>query len=144
MIRGTTTQFKFKLPYLKEELAWATIKFWQPNNPNPLLPIIRKLTDCENSKNLDGVCVSLTAEETSRFIDKYKAKVQMRACHASSGTVFGVKPQLIPVYPMSDDILEEDPMLPGENADGFVVLDGKQIDDNRDTLNTLDAQSIVE
>ena len=32
MIRGTTAQFKFKLPYAKNELQWITMKFWQPGN----------------------------------------------------------------------------------------------------------------
>jgi hypothetical protein len=73
MIRGTTAQFKFKLPYTKEELAWATIKFWQSRNTNPLLPITKKLEHCDAPDDSKELCVSLTAEETARFSDKYKA-----------------------------------------------------------------------
>jgi hypothetical protein len=127
MIRGTTAQFKFKLPYPKEELAWATIKFYQPNNPNKLLPITRKLADCATSDNDMELCVSLTAEETSRFLDKYKAKIQLRAQHSKSGTVFGNKPTFVTVYPMLDDILKEDSTMPAENEDGMIVLDGALI-----------------
>lgn len=127
MIRGTTAQFKFKLPYPKGELTWATIKFWQPNNPSKLLPITRKLEDCAASDNAMELCVSLTAEETSRFLDKYKANIQLRAQHSKSGTVFGNKPKSITVYPMLDEILEEDPTMPSENEEGMIILDGEPI-----------------
>ena len=127
MIRGTTAQFKFKLPYLKDELAWATIKFWQPYNPSKLLPITRKLEHCVALDNLNELCVSLTAEETARFLDKYKAKVQLRAQHASSGAVFGCKPIIFTVYPMEDKIIEEDPLFPPEDEDGIIILDGDDI-----------------
>ena len=127
MIRGTTAQFKFRLPYTKDELSWAIIKFWQPYNPSKLLPITKELDDCGTSNDLYELCVSLTAEETTRFLDKYKAQVQLRALHTASGTVIGSRPQLITVYPMSDDIVEEDPILPGENEDGLIILDGGTI-----------------
>lgn len=127
MIRGTNTQFKFKLPYAKEELAWATMKFWQPNNTHPYLPITKKLEHCETSADSMELCVSLTADETVRFSEKYKAKVQLRAQHAASGTIFGSRPQLFTVYPMSDEIIEEDPTLPAENEEGWIILDGDTI-----------------
>jgi hypothetical protein len=127
MIRGTTAQFKFKSPYPKSELEWATVKFWQPNNPSTLLPITKTLNDCALSNDSYELCFSLTAEETSRFLDKYKAKVQLRALHRVTGAVFGCKPQLVAVYPMSDDIIEENPMFPEESEDGFTILDGENI-----------------
>ena len=129
MIRGTNAQFKFKLPYEKSELAWATIKFWQPGNMSSYLPITKKLEHCETTDNPTELCVSLTAEETKRFSEKYKAKVQMRAQHAINGTVFGNRPKLVTVYPMNDEILEEDPMMPAENEDGWIILDGEAIVD---------------
>lgn len=127
MIRGTTAQFTFKLPYTREELEWATIKFWQPNNESELLPITKKLEHCSSTSNPNELTVSLTAEETSRFLDIYKAKVQIRALHKISGSVFGSYPQSITVYPMSDDIIEEDPDLPSEDKDGWIILDGKTV-----------------
>lgn len=127
MIRGTTAAFKFKLPYPKDELTWATIKFWQPNNPNQLLPITKAMIHCDSTDDPQELRVSLTAEETKRFSDKYKAKVQFRSQHAVSGTVFGCKPQTITVYPMGDDIIEEDPALPPANEEALIVLDGDVI-----------------
>ena len=125
MIRGTTAQFKFKLPCAKGELEWATIKFWQSNNPNILLPITKTLQHCGNSDDIKELCVSLTAEETKRFSDKYKAKIQLVALHTTSGTVFGTRPQLIPVYPMYDG---GDTTLPDAGIEnGFVILDGENI-----------------
>lgn len=132
VIRGTTAQFKFKLLYPKEELSWATIKFWQPSNLNKLLPITKKLDDCVQTNVSNELCVSLTAEETSRFLDKYKAKVQLRAQHAESGTIFGCKPIAFIVYPMSDEIIKEDPTLPAEDEDGFIILDGDAINSARE------------
>ena len=127
MIRGTTAQFKFKLPYKKDELQWATMKFWQPNNTNPYLPITKKLEHCDISDDPTELCVSLTSDETMRFSEKYKAKVQLRAMHTETGAVFGSRPQLITVYPMNDEILDEDPTMPAENEDGWIVLDGEAI-----------------
>ena len=129
MIRGTTAQFKFKLPYPKGELAWATIKFWQPSNPNSFTPITKKLTHCDGPDDAQELCVSLTVDETMKFSEKYKGKVQLRAQHADSGTVFGCRPTLFTVYPMLDEIVEEDPTLPAPNEDGWVILDGETISD---------------
>lgn len=127
MIRGTTALYKFKLPYPKSELAWATVKFWQPNNLSTLLPITKTLEHCGLSDDAYELCFSLTAEETSRFLDKYKAQMQLRAQHGPSATVFGMKPRSIVVYPMNDEILEENPMLPPENADGVIIFDGETV-----------------
>ena len=127
MIRGTTAQFKFKLPYTKAELLWVTIKFWQVGNPSSNLPITKKLVHCDALDDSTELCVSLTADETMRFSEKYKAKVQLRAQHAENGAVFGTRPQLITVYPMRDDILDEDPMMPAKNDEGWIILDGESI-----------------
>jgi hypothetical protein len=129
MIRGTTAQFKFKLPYPKEELEWATMKFWQPGNMNEYLPITKKLEDCDAPADSTELCVSLTADQTMIFSEKRKAKVQLRAKHRNSGAVFGSRPQLFTVYPMNDEILEEDPTLPAENEEGWVILDGETVTD---------------
>ena len=173
MIRGTTAQFKFKLPCAKGNLLYATVKFWQPGNSGTLeapLPITKRLADCYgfesseqiniekwNSGNYEEIksnlgisgkswneltdeekkkfatesfeelCVSLTAEETLRFSDQSKAKVQLRA-QQKDGTVFASHQQLITVYPIIDDIITDDPSFPeDENSDGLIVLDGKPI-----------------
>lgn len=128
MIRGTTAQFRFKLPYTKDELTWIRIKFWQPNNQHELLPITRTKDYCTTTNDPNEICVSLTAEETSRFSDKYKAKVQLRA-QPIGGTVFGSHEHLITVYPMLDEIIEEDPTItpPTPTEDGWIILDGDTV-----------------
>ena len=131
MIRGTTAQFKFKLPYTKSELEWITIKFWQPGNNTYFLPITKRLEHCDAADDSKELYVSLTPEETALFSDKYKARVQLRARCITSGTTFGCRTKIITVYPMPDDIIEEDPMLPAENEEGWIVLDGETIILNR-------------
>lgn len=129
MIRGTNAQFKFKLPYDKDELEWVTIKFWQSGNTNKYLPILKNKSNCEVSEDLKEWCVSLTAEETAKFSDKYKAKMQIRALHGSSGTIFGSHTKLITVYPMSDDIIDENPSMPVPTVNDYIILDGEPIFD---------------
>ena len=130
MIRGTTAQFKFKLPYSLSQLEWVNIKFWQPNNPHSLLPITKTKTHCSEAAT-NEVCVSLTSEETARFSDKYKAKVQLRAQPDVNlgGPVFGSKEQIITVYPMRDDIIDGDIAVetPNTTAEGWIILDGGEI-----------------
>lgn len=127
MTRGATVLFKFKLPYKKQELIEATIKFWQPNNPSAFLPITRNLSQCSGSGDANELYVSLQASETALFLDKYKAKAQLIAKHLS-GT-FGSRELLITVYPMRDDMIEEELPLPvpDETVDNWIILDGDTI-----------------
>ena len=127
MIRGVPAQFKFKLPYSKDELEWIRIKFWQEGNPSTLLPITRTIEDCNESAPKE-LCVVLDEYDTLRFSDKYKARVQLRAM-SNSGSIFGSQQYLITVDPMLDDIVEEDPTLPPEEEEGGVILDGSTIGD---------------
>lgn len=78
--------------------------------------------------NSNELHVTLTAEETMRFSDKHKAKMQLRGQLASNGRVFGCKPRLITVYPISDDLLGDD-ITASETDDGWVVLDGQSVSD---------------
>ncbi len=126
MIRGVTAQFKFKLPYTKSELAWATIKFSQDRNHN-FVPITKRLPHCDAPDDSQELFVSLTPEETARFSDKYKAEVQLRAKCATNGTIFGCRQRVISVYPMRDDIIEDDTDMPAANDEGWIILDGKTI-----------------
>lgn len=131
MIRGTTAQFKFKLPYSRDGLKWVTIKFWQPGNDGSQgapLPITRRLADCGVSENPMELCVSLHPHETERFVEKYKAKVQLRAQY-EDGTVFGSRPTSFTVYPMSDEILDANPSAPFPDAseEDWYVFDGQTI-----------------
>lgn len=86
-----------------------------------------QLTFVNEAYDSDILHVVLTAEETMRFSDKHKAKMQFRAKLKSNGRVFGNQsPKLITVYPMNDDLLEED-IVPSSNNYGWVVLDGGSI-----------------
>lgn len=125
MIRGTTVHFKFKLPYAVSECSSIRIEFWQPNNRHTLLPILKTQNDCGVLEDPMELCVSLTPEETMRFSDKYKAKVQIRG--TVNGTTFGSHPQLITVYPMHDDIIDSDKPMPEVNSAGIVIFDGREI-----------------
>lgn len=130
MIRGTTAQYKFKLPCTKDELVWATIKFWQSGNSGTTdapLPITKRLYHCSSPGDSHELCVSLAPEETMRFSEKLRAQMQFRA-QRDDGTVFGNRTKYIVVYPMHDDILDEDEsMLPGTNGDDLVVFDAGAI-----------------
>ena len=70
--------------------------------------------------------VFLTASETMRFSDKHKAKMQLRARRASDGRVFGCTPRLITVYPINEDLFEDDTVIEEDNS-GWVVLDGEVV-----------------
>lgn len=130
MIRGTTAPFKIKLPYAVGELEWVTIKWWQDGNKGTMtapLPITKGLDHCviedNNSKEL---YVILTAEETLRFSDKHKAKMQLRAKLASNGRIFGCKPRIVTVYPINDDFFGGE--IGGTDFfDDWIVLDGESI-----------------
>lgn len=126
MIRGTTARFNFKLPCTKDDLFWVTVKFWQQGNsgtPEAPLPIKKTLAHCSTGSDSDEICVSLTALETMRFSDKTKAQVQFRA-QRKDGTVFGNKTRYVPVYPMRDDILDDDaPIIPDSNTETLIIFD---------------------
>ena len=83
------------------------------------------VNDTNNSKEL---YVTLTAAETMRFSDKYKAKMQLRGKLLSSGRVFGCKHRLLPVYPINDDLLSDDVNVSTDNSE-WVIFDGTTIDD---------------
>ena len=128
MIRGTTAQFKFKLPYSYDELINITIRFWQPGNPSESLPRFKNKEDCVEREKGE-IYVSLRPSETALFSDKYKAKLQLRA-QPNIGAPFGSKEQLVTVYPMPDDIIIDDPTIPETpTEEGWIVLDGDSIID---------------
>lgn len=124
MIRGTTAQFKFKLPYKVEEVSVVTITFWQPGNKDIYLPIKKTGGQCSASEDDPySLCVSLTPSETMRFSDKMKAKVQLRAEY--NGVFFASRQQSITVYPINDEVIDIDPPAPNEN--GWIIFDGEEI-----------------
>lgn len=133
MIRGTTAQFKFYLPYTIQNLRWVTVKFWQPGNDGTEaapLPITKKLSETDLSQlplqDAKELLITLSPMETARFSDKLKARVQLRS-NTKDGNTFASKEQLIAVYPMNDDIITDDPEWEDEDNEGYIVLDGALI-----------------
>lgn len=127
MIRGITAQFKFKLPYALKDIDNLVVKFWQSNNPSESLPIFKYKSSCEERVEKE-IYVSLRPSETALFSDKYKAKLQLRA-QPIIGVPFGTEEQLIPVYPMPEDIIIDDPTIDPDipKEDEWFVFDGGTI-----------------
>lgn len=130
MIKGTTAQFKLKLPCTKADLLWATMTVGQTGNSGTTsapLPIIKRKSDCTGDDTSKELYFSLTALETARFSEKLKAYVQFRAQN-NEGTVFGNRTMYVTVYPMSDAILDEDdPIIPEPGGEELTVLDAGEI-----------------
>lgn len=130
MIRGTNAEFRFKLPYDYDELSAVQIVFWQDNNSGPSnqrpLPIYKAKPQCIKGDAPNILCVTLHQEETLRFTEKRKAKVQLRAT-TTTGTPIACKEQLITVYPVYDDSVLDDLIPTTPTYDGLIVLDGQKI-----------------
>lgn len=130
MIRGTNAQFKFRLPYNYSELEIVKITFWQTDNygpdPSRPLPIIKILEQCSATDLPNEISVTLNQEETLRFEDDRKAYVQLRA-KTRSGIPIASKERLITVYPVKDDSILDDEILPTPDYDGWIFLDGSTI-----------------
>ena len=132
MIRGTTAQFKFKLPYNFNDLIAVKVMFWQDNNDGPTtarpLPIIKTLKQCSQTEAANELLVSLSKEETLRFKDDRKAYAQLLG-KIVDAPAFGCKPRMITVYPVGDDSILEDDIIPTPGLeDDFVILDGSVIE----------------
>lgn len=130
MIRGTNAEFRFKLPYDFSDISTVKITFWQDNNNGPSkdrpLPIIKTIGQCSQGDQANVCSVTLNQEETLRFTEKRKAKVQLRAI-TSTGTPIASPQQLITVYPVYDDTVLDDVVLPTPSYDELIILDGRQI-----------------
>lgn len=130
MIRGTTAQFKFKLPYKYNELQYVKVTFWQPGNNGPAddrpLPIVKALYHCAQADTESELSVTLTQEETLRFSEKKKAYVQLRAT-AIDGHTFASQQEQITVYPVYDDSVLDDFVEPTPDGNGMIFLDGGSI-----------------
>lgn len=125
MIRGTTAQFKFKLPYHQaDQLDWITIKFWQKENTTS---VIKTKSECSTTDNPNEICVSLSPDQTAKFSEKYKGRVQLMA-QPKDGAQFGSRQQLFTVYPnelISNDPTPEPDVPPTEG--GWIILDGEAV-----------------
>lgn len=130
MIRGTNAQFKFSLPYDYSELKTVKIVFWQPDNDGPSLdrplPIIKVLGQCSPSNTPKELCVTLNQEETLRFSEERKAYVQLHA-KTHEGIPIASREKIITVYPLYDDSILDDNILPTPDYDDLIFLDGSTI-----------------
>mgnify|MGYP003296023684 CR=1 FL=1 len=137
MIRGTTTQFIFKLPneVVISDITYVMVTFWQKGNKGTSLaplPIIKHFSNNENGElsisspdDPHKLIVVLTSEETARFTDKLKARVQLKV--VANGVVYGTYQSAITIYPMHDGMAGGDVDSEVPTGDGWIVLDGDQI-----------------
>jgi hypothetical protein len=147
MIRGTTAQFRFNLPYEFDNVEKVRVVFWQPDNS---AANIVKEKDRGGCGRCDGypkaLLVTLTPNETWLFSEKSKAYVQLRG-RCNEGDCFGTLPEPITVYPMHDDVsfdLDTDFIIPGACDCGYVHLDGNVITSEDDeNIIMFDGQSIT-
>ena len=130
MIRGTNAEFRFKLPYDFSELSVIQITFWQDNNDGPSntrpLPIVKVKEQCSQGDQPNICRVILHQEETLRFTDQRKAKIQLRGVTAA-GVPFASPQRLITVYPVYDDSVLDGTVVPTPSYEGIIILDGKKI-----------------
>ena len=128
MIRGTNVEFRFNLPYNFSDLDVVKITFWQDGYNGPAryrpLPITKFLAQCRQGENERQLSVVLNQEETLRFTDKRRAKVQLRAT-TLTGVPIATKEHLVTVYPVGDDSILD--VTPTPMPDEWVYLDGEAI-----------------
>lgn len=102
MIRATSQQFKFQIPYDISDVDEVNIMFWQEDdNGNDDAVFIVKTKDMCDQLNERTLCVTLHSEETARFTEDRKAYAQLRAV-THDGFAFGSYRKQITVYPMKE------------------------------------------
>jgi hypothetical protein len=130
MIRGGNAQFKFRLPYDCSDMEKVKIVFWQEDNAGPdpsrPLPIVKVLEQCSQSVMPNELIVTLNQEETLRFSDERKAYAQLRGS-TYEGIPIVSREHMITVYPVYDDSILDEEILPTPSPDGWVYLDGQYI-----------------
>lgn len=147
MVRGTTAQFKFKLPYTKNNIELVEVKFWQSGNlkglnedyPLPITKIYRQEISEDGSLITNSpwnwiddytLLIRLGQRETLTFSDKLKARVQLRL-RTVDGLVAASDPQIISVGPAPwDEPLGND--IINQTDDDWVILDGDTISEAGD------------
>lgn len=148
MIRGTTAQFKFRMPYSIKDISVIKITFWQENYDGPSkirpLPIIKSKSQCVQNIFNNEILVCLDSEETLRFKDDRKAYVQLQG-KTVSGSKFGSKKGLITVYPVYDDSILDDNITPTPTPEdnGLIILDGNAIKQDAEALFVFEGPDIT-
>ena len=130
MIRGTSQEFRCKLPCDFTELATVQVVFWQENYRGPAsyrpLPIVKVKAQCREGNQSNVLSVTLNQEETLRFSEKRKAKAQLRAL-TTAGVPIATREHLIAVYPVYDDSILDGDITPTPTYEDLIVLDGQPI-----------------
>ena len=132
MVRGTTAQFKFILPYNVSDISVIKIVFWQKEyggpDPSRPLPIVKVLEQCVQTNLPNEITVTLNKEETLRFSDDRKAYVQLQG-KTIDRVAFASKQTIVPVYPVYDDSVLDDDIdpTPTPDVDGIIYLDGGRV-----------------
>lgn len=98
LIRGACEQFKFKTPYMFNELSKVEITFRQKKSDGFILIIVKIMGDCQAVPTSKNIYVTLNQQETLQFSTDTKAEVQLRAL-TINGTVFSSRIKKITVYP---------------------------------------------
>lgn len=133
MVRGTAQPFQFKIPCTFNELSTVRITFSQENyyglSESRPLPITKVLSQCRQGGSPNELVVVLNKEETLRFTDKKKAYVQIMATSVNGDIPFSHKPHIFTVYPVLDDSILDDDLIPtpGPFDSGVIILDGSTI-----------------
>lgn len=129
MIRGTYAQFKFKMPYKFSELHIAEIIFWQDGYNGEVgrpLPIKKVLGQCSVGNSPYELVVTLNSEETLRFTDELRGKVQLRAKTFEAHS-FASEEERFTVYPMYDDSIIGEDVESTPGYAGYVILDAGEV-----------------
>jgi hypothetical protein len=110
VIRGTSQQFKFSIPYNYEDLTDVRIAFWQEDNHGTedyTLPIIKTKNDCTSNPFGTILYVTLNSKESLAFATDRKAFVQMRAT-TIDGFTFGCRKKSFTVHTINEELLPDE------------------------------------
>lgn len=145
MIRGTSEQFQFKIPYKYEDVQFVEIVFWQDDvigTVDSPFPIKKYLSACDDTSGTNILSLTLQPNETARFTDKKKAFIYLTG-RTLEGSVFSNRKYTITVYPMYGSELFEPSNPPGTD-DGWRIVDGGHIVEDYNGTMILDGGAILE
>jgi hypothetical protein len=145
VIRGTSEQFQFKIPYKYEDVQFVEITFWQDDVVGTMdspFPIKKHLSACEDTTGTNVLILTLQPNETLRFTDKKKAYVQLSGC-TLEGSMFSSRKSIITVYPTYVDNIF-DTTSPPMTEDGWLIVDGGSIVDDSGEIVFLDGGAILQ
>ena len=130
MVRGTTAQFKFNLPYQLKDIEGAEITFWQKGDSFSdahSVIMTKDLRYCSGNPADKVIYVTLTQNDTLSFSEKKHGYVQFRGI-AADGSVFASKQESFIVYPLvNGGIIEGGTPPPDDDGDGWEIINGGSV-----------------